>query len=205
MIRSLLFDMGNVLVHFSHQTMCRQMGVLCGRSAAEIRALLFDGGLQREFESGRVTEEDFHHQFEQAVGQPVDIDRLREAGSDIFTLNEPMLPVLDALKRYGHRLVLLSNTSVAHFDWVRDRFDVLERFDDFVVSYQVGAVKPERAIYEAALQQIACDPAEAFYTDDIAKYVERGHSFGLQAEVFTDAAGLVEQLCARGIDLGGAV
>ena len=202
-IRTLLFDLGNVLVRFSHERMCEQMGEVCRCAGAEIRRLLFDSGLQREFECGQLSEAEFHHRLEQELGRPIDIDKLRVAGSDIFELNEPLVPIIDALRRQGRRLVLLSNTSVTHFQWVKRRFDILERFDEFVVSFEIGAAKPEAAIYEAALDSIGCAPNECFYTDDIAAYVECGRRFGLQAEVFTDASALIKQLAERGVTLGG--
>jgi HAD superfamily hydrolase (TIGR01509 family) len=199
-IRTCLFDMGNVLLYFSHERMCRQIGELCGRTADDVRRLLFDSGLQLDFERGQISESEFHRRFEAAAGVEIDPAELRRAGSDIFELNEPMPELLDALKQRGIRLVLLSNTSVAHFDWARGKFDVLERFDACVVSYAAGAVKPEPAIYEAALREIGCPPAECFYTDDITNYVEAGRRFGLQAETFTDADSLRNHLAARGID-----
>ena len=62
-----------------------------------------------------------------------------------------------------------------------------------------GAIKPEPAIFEAALAAVRCRPAEAFYTDDIAAYVEAGRSHGLDAEVFTTATALRAHLAVRGI------
>ena len=55
MIQTFLFDMGNVLVSFCHDRMCRQMGELCGHSGPEIRKQLIDTGLQWELERGEVT------------------------------------------------------------------------------------------------------------------------------------------------------
>ena len=49
MIRTFLFDMGNVLVHFSHEKMCAQMGALCEKSAEEVRDVLFESGMQADF------------------------------------------------------------------------------------------------------------------------------------------------------------
>lgn len=199
MIRTFLFDMGNVLVHFSHDRMCAQIGALCGLSGPEMRKLLIDSGLQWEFERGRVSAEEFCAGLGAAAGAQFELAALKHAGSDIFDLNKPMLPILDALKARGHRLVLLSNTSIAHFEFVQENYDVLDRFDDFVVSFRVGALKPDRAIYEAALRTIQCDPSECFYTDDISAYVDAAREFGLQAEVFTDAATLRTQLHQREI------
>ena len=200
-IETVLLDMGNVLVHFSHDLMCAQMGGLCGLGGAEVRRLLLESDLQWEFERGRISIAEFHARFEKAVGRRVDRDELLHAGSNIFELNESIVPVLDELKRQGRRLVLLSNTSVAHFGFIKERWDVLARFDDYVVSYKVGAIKPEAAMFETALERIHCPPQACFYTDDIAAYVERGREFGLDAEVFTDTAAFIEHLSERGIKI----
>ena len=203
MIKTFLFDMGNVLVHFSHNLMCANIGALCDRSGAEVRRLLIDSGLQWEFERGTISDVEFHSRFQGCVARDIEFEALLAAGSDIFQLNASILPVLDALRKRGHRLVLLSNTSSAHFDWVTRHYSVLQKFDDFVVSYRVGALKPEPAIFAAALQAIQCDPPECFYTDDIPAYIDAGRNLGLNADVFTDTANLLRQLASHGIDLAG--
>ena len=200
-IQTFLFDMGNVLVHFCHDRMCRQIGELCGRSGPEMRRWLIDSGVQWEFERGRVSPDEIHQRLETATGIRIDMDRLATAASDIFSLNTSLLPVLDELKSRGHRLVLLSNTNVWHFEFVRRQFDVLRYFDDFVLSFEVGAMKPEPAIFQRALDVIDCDPAECFYTDDISDYVETARRVGLDAEVFTGVGELASQLAVRGMIL----
>jgi putative hydrolase of the HAD superfamily len=78
---------------------------------------------------------------------------------------------------------------------------VLEPFDELLLSYDVGAIKPEAGMYEAALKAIRCRPEECFYTDDIPTYVARGREFGLQAEIFTDVTALRGHLADREIDV----
>lgn len=201
MIKTLLFDMGNVLVFFSHERMCANIGRLCGRTASQVRTLLFDSNLNTEFESGRFTEQEFHARWQMLTERDIEFESLVTAGSDIFELNAPIVPVLDALRTQGFRLVLLSNTSISHFRWVSRQFSVLDRFDDYVLSYEAGAVKPDPAIFAAALRAIRCEPDECFYTDDIAAYVAEGRRHGLQAEVFTGVPTLLEHLAARGIEI----
>ena len=201
MIRTFLFDLGNVLLYFSHERMCAQLGALCGRSAREMRGLLMDSGLHDEYERGRLSEAAFQQRLESLLQRDLELAALQRAGGDIFESNPSMLPVLDALRARGHRLVLLSNTNETHINWVRAHFDVLQRFDECVLSFRVGAIKPEPAIYEAALMAIQCEPGECFYTDDIPAYVDRGREFGLVAEVFTGAEDLRGRLIARGIEV----
>lgn len=199
MIRTVVFDMGNVLVRFSHERMCEQIGGLCGRTGAEVKSLLLDSGLQWDFERGRVDEAGFHRRFEEAAGRRVPIDDLRHAASDIFMPNEGVGEIVLELKAAGYRLVLLSNTSIAHYEFIRSRWELLDPFDELVLSYEVGAIKPEPAIFEAVLRAIRCEPEEAFYTDDIRAYVEAGRTYGLDAEVFTTAEALRGHLAARDV------
>ncbi|MDP1799590.1 MAG: HAD family phosphatase [Planctomycetaceae bacterium] len=199
MIETVVFDMGNVLVHFSHERMCAQIGALCGRSAGEIRTVLMDSGLNAEFERGFLNPEEMCDRLSQAVGQELDMAALAEAYANIFTLNEPMLSILDALRDQGKRLVLLSNTSVWHYDFIWDRFPILQKLDEFVLSYRVGAIKPELPIFHAVVAALFCPVENAFYTDDIADYVRVGHAHGLQAEIFTDAVALRSHLADRGV------
>lgn len=201
-IRTFLFDMGNVLVHFSHERMCTQIGRLCHRTGPEVRAALIDSGLQWDFERGRISEGEFHRKLERVFDCRFELSELVEAGSDIFELNAPILPVLEELRGRGARLVLLSNTSVSHFEFVSRRFEVLNYFHDFVLSFEVGAMKPQPEIFHAALRKIECRPEECFYTDDIPDYVAAGRSHGLQAEVFTDVPALVAQLRQRRVGVG---
>ncbi len=199
MIRTCLFDMGNVLVFFSHDRMCEQLGRLCDRSAADIRTLLIESGIQWNYERGQLSGEQFRDWFQTATDCDVTMAAVNQAGSDIFCLNEPIVPILDQLKQSGMRLVLLSNTCQSHFDWIHEHFDVLSRFDDFVISCEVGAMKPEPEIYQAAIQKIGCRPEECFYTDDIPQYIAAGRAHGLQAEVYTDVPSLIRHLQALGV------
>ena len=202
-VRTLLIDLGNVLLYFSHERMCAQIAQACQAPLADLQQILFSGQLQRRFERGEISEEGFRQVLETKLGRPLDPEALRRAGSDIFSLNDPMVPLLDLWKRDGYRLVLLSNTCVTHYEWVLEHFDLLNRFDNCVLSYRVGAVKPEKAIFQAALEAIECPPEECFYTDDIEEYVHQGRSFGLKAEVFRDVPTLTSQLEKLGVKCDG--
>ena len=204
MIRTFLFDMGNVLVHFCHDRMCRQLAEVCDSDGETVRQLLFDTGLQADFERGRFSEAELHKLLEEHFDRPLPYTDLVHAGSDIFTLNASIVPVLDELKRRGYRLVLLSNTSVSHLNWVRRQWDVLDRFDHLVTSYAAGAIKPEPPIFDAALAAAECPPKQCFYTDDILEYITAARAYGIDAEQFTNTESLIGHLRERGVVLDDA-
>lgn len=200
MIRTCLFDLGNVLVDFSHERMCRQIAAVCRAQAEDIRTLLFDSGLEADFERGRISEQEVHSRIVATFGGPIDFAELMEAGADIFEPPRPaMSQLIGSLKSAGARLVLLSNTNTAHFGRLRNHLGLLDAFDAFVLSCEVGAIKPEAAIYAAAEDVAGCTPAECLYIDDLAANVEAGRRHGFDAELFTTVEDLVPRMRRRGI------
>ena len=98
-----------------------------------------------------------------------------------------------------YRLVLLSNTNAIHFEAIRENYHFLRHLHERILSYEVHAIKPEREIFQAALECCGCRPEECFYTDDIAAYVEAARRLGMDAVQFESLAQLERELQARGI------
>ena len=200
-IRCCFFDMGNVLVHFSHQKMCEQIGQLCQYSGDQINQLIIESGLLNKIELGLISEVEFHSHFQDLVSRQISFEELKRASSDIFDLNSEIVPILEELKRLEIRLVLLSNTSSAHVDFIREKFEILDLFDDYTLSYEVGSMKPDQEIYLDAIKKAECLPEECFYTDDIEQNILAAKKLGIKAVQFLSAAQLADDMKKRGIPL----
>jgi putative hydrolase of the HAD superfamily len=75
----------------------------------------------------------------------------------------------------------------------------MRHFDDTILSHEVGAMKPEPKIYEAAIEAARCRPEECFFTDDMPAFVEGARQHGIDAVQFTGLPQLENELRARGI------
>jgi putative hydrolase of the HAD superfamily len=133
------------------------------------------------------------------LGFETSFDNFRTIWSSIF-LPETLIPenLLVAL-RERYRLLLLSNTNAIHFEMVFERYPLLKHFDEYILSYKVGAMKPSPLIYQAALAKAECKPEECFFTDDIPAYVEGAKAQGIDAVQFQSAAQIEAELNARGV------
>jgi putative hydrolase of the HAD superfamily len=60
-------------------------------------------------------------------------------------------------------------------------------------------MKPDPAIFRAAITRAGCRPEECFYTDDIAEYVAGARAQGIDAVQFQSAGQIQGELKARGI------
>jgi HAD superfamily hydrolase (TIGR01509 family) len=68
-----------------------------------------------------------------------------------------------------------------------------------VLSYEVGAAKPDRAIFAAALRRAGTPPERAAYFDDVGSYVQAAREMGLRGYLFTDAPTFARQLAELGL------
>jgi putative hydrolase of the HAD superfamily len=200
MIRTLIFDLGKVIIPFDFSRGYRQMEELCGVSAADIPKRIGTTDLVIRLETGLIAPRDFVAELSQLLGLNVEYDQFCRIWSSIF-LPETLIPdaMLESLgKRY--RLVLLSNTNAIHFSMIRERYPLLRHFDALVLSHEVKALKPSPAIYREAVARARCAAGECFFTDDILAYVEAARKEGIDAEQFVSLEKLQQDLKARGIE-----
>ncbi|MGC1877905.1 MAG: HAD family phosphatase [Rhabdochlamydiaceae bacterium] len=195
MKRTIFFDLGNVLVFFDHQKMYAQVATYC-----DLDLNLVETEMQRHgnlYERGDVDSKGVYEEFCRLSQKKLHFDTLMAAMGDIFKPNDPVIAIALELKKNGHRLFLLSNTCDAHFVFASSQFPFLKYFDGYVLSYEVGALKPEKKIYEKALEIAGCEKKDCFYTDDILDYIETARSIGIDAEQYKTPHDLTHHLNAR--------
>jgi 2-haloacid dehalogenase len=100
--------------------------------------------------------------------------------------------LLGALDRRRVPMYALTNWSEETFPHALRRYPALGVFRDILVSGSVRLIKPERAIYELALSRFAVDAERCLFIDDKLANVRGAREVGMQAVLFTGAAGLRE-------------
>jgi len=194
------FDLGNVILHFSRSRQYRQMGDILGVSPEKISQFVERDDLLRQSETGQITPEEAHRLLCCAAENDCDFQALALADSDIFELNTSIEPLIVERARCGGRMGILSNTSKNHWEFCLSRFPLLrDCFEHYVLSYEVGVMKPETDIYRTAIKKTGLPAEEIFYTDDLEPNVLAAKECGLDAVLFTDTAQLIRELQLRGL------
>lgn len=200
MIRAVFFDLGQVLVPFDLKRGYLALAPHCPHPPEEIHRRIQQADLVRPFEEGRIPPERFVREISKLLDLNVDYRRFCELWSSIFLPETLVSESLVAGLARRYRLLLLSNTNAIHYEMIRERYPVMRHFHDAVLSYEVGALKPDDRIYQEALRRAGCPPEECFYTDDIAEYVEAARRHGFDAVQFQSAEQLERELKARGLN-----
>jgi glucose-1-phosphatase len=195
---AVVFDLGNVLVRFDDTIARDRMAARTGRPAAEIEAYFRGTPYATHLALGKITGQRFYRTVSKDLGFDGEYGEFAAIWSEIFTPIEPMLELSASLATRLPR-VLLSNTNVIHMRYILECFPVLQDFDAQILSYEVGLLKPDRAIYELMLRQCGLEAGRTLFIDDLRANVEGALAVGMRAISFEDAAQVRQELTKHGV------
>ena len=117
--------------------------------------------------------------------------------ADIFSEMPPMIALHAELRRRGIPTYVFSNTNDLAIEHIRRNFPFFANFDGYILSYEVGSMKPDARIYKALEAMTGKRGAEILYLDDRPENVDAGAARGWQVFLQTDPAksrAAIEQL-----------
>jgi len=194
MIQTVISDLGGVIVFFDNQIFYEKMANFSPFSQKEIRKLAFaESGLRDSFDKGRITPQQFYEKVIHKLEANIHYDEFFLFYNDVFSLNPPVLEIMKRLKA-NHKLVLLSNTDVMRFGFVEQRFPEILIFDDYVLSFEVGFMKPHPQIYREALRKAGTRAEKCVFIDDLKENIQGAEELALQGILFESPAKLTVAL-----------
>jgi len=200
MIKTILFDFGNVLAFFDHERALAQLVNHTDQKAERLRRLMYLDDLADRYECGQVTTDEVYAIACKDGGLTCTKAQFVHAFSDIFSLNPSIAELIPRLKQAGYRLVLASNTNDAHYAHYREQFkDLLTHFDAISVSHEAGARKPHEQFFAHTHKLASCEKHECVFIDDLAENVAAAKAFGWHAVQLTDFEALMPQLQSLGV------
>ena len=184
-IRAVIFDIGGVLVQQSDRTAQRRWEKRLGLEDGLLGREIWTMPISLQAEIGQASEDDawvaVADRFELT---PIDLGALR---GDFFSGSVWNVPLID----YARSLRARCQTGIISNAWPNARADVQrwvngDAFDDLIFSAEVGLAKPDRRIYDLALDRLLVQPAEAIFIDDVQGNVEAAQAIGMQGIRFVN-------------------
>lgn len=199
MIKAVVFDIGNVLLPFDFTVALRRL-----QQKSHVDSLMETmEPVKFAYESGAIDRAEFLAQMRTVLDYDGTEEEFVAAWQDIFTENTAMTEIVRALHAH-YPLYLLSNTSDLHMDYVFKMYPVFGLFKDAVYSYRVKCFKPDRKIYELALQQFGIEAGNTLFIDDLLPNIVTARELGLCAihYDYKKHGDLIPQLEAAGVTIG---
>ncbi len=200
MIKLFVFDLGNVILPFDNRQIAEKLYArseakgLC--SSADLFRYLFDlrSGSINAYEEGLASSLEFFMDVRDRYKLGLDFEEFKDIWNNIFHENLEVNEIIVYLKAKGFPLFLLSNTNELHFAHIIARYPIVHLMDEWILSFEIGAKKPKRRIYDAIFEKVDVNTDEVLYIDDTEEYVEYARSMGMNGLVFREAADLWKAL-----------
>jgi len=181
-----VFDLGKVLVDFDYSIAGRKISERSAKSAPDIQKLLDHSPLLYRYETGLMTRQEFFEEVRRATDFRGNIEEFSGFFADIFWEIPPMIEIQATLRRKGIPTFIFSNTNDLAIQHIRRNFPFFANFDGYILSYEIGAMKPDAKIYEALEKMAGKRGAEILYLDDRQENVDGGAARGWQVILQTD-------------------
>lgn len=191
----MLFDMGGVLV---------ELGPLDEFLGTAMPATLFwpkwlASPTVRRFERGECSNDEFgrglRSEFDLDLSPAEILERFRAFPRGLFAGAADLV----AAVADGVATAVLSNTNQLHWEEQADNAIIRDLFDHRFLSYELGLVKPDAAIFERVLAELALSPHEVLFIDDNQLNVDGARALGLDAHVGDGVDEAREVLASRNL------
>lgn len=185
--KAIIFDLGNVLLPIDLSLTYEAFSAYSTLSSSEIASAIMEHQLWVPYEAGKQNDAEFRLFLRERLVLTVSDDEFDIAFSALLLdFHAGVYEWIASLKSQYH-LVLLSNTSSIH----AERFtkvalgpegqNLFSLFHQVYYSFQMGLVKPDKAIYQQVLDEQGFSPEEVLFFDDNVANINSAKSMGIQS------------------------
>ncbi len=173
-----VFDLGKVLVDFDYSIAAKKIAARSANQIEDLHEFLGGSPLLMRFETGQMNKQQFFSEVQKVTGFTGSLDEFIGYFADIFVPIPRMLELHAELKSKKIPTYIFSNTNEIAAGHIRDKFPFFGGFDGYILSYEVGAMKPVGKIYDALERMSGRRGADIFYIDDRSENVEAAAARG---------------------------
>ena len=181
MIKTILCDLGGVIVKVEENKTIEGLAKFSKRSKKYVKKYYLNSLKRSSFDLGKISPKRIFADFKKDLSLKLTFKQFKKTWTlSITGLNKNMEKLLHKLKKH-YKLVLFSNTDEIYFYHIKNKYKVLNIFDDYILSYKVGHKKPSSFIYLYAMKKTRKLPIHLLYIDDLAVHIRAAKRFGIKA------------------------
>ncbi len=151
----------------------------------------------RSFNAGKpITERELWSRVLNELGKSEKLEAVMVFVKDMRvnkSLNQPVLDLIDSIRINGYKTGLLSNNSVEAANMMRST-GLDSHFDVFMVSAEIGLMKPDPSIYNLFTKELGVKTSELIFIDDSQRSLSTAEECGYTPIHFTNYENLVSAL-----------
>lgn len=201
MIEVIVFDLGGVIVNVNFKS---PLGMLFDNSGAESNTFKDKSNfskLLRQYDMGIISAVDFHEKIIDHLDIELSFDEFIRASNDAIEAGDDGIDDIVKSLSKKYKLAILSNTNPVHYEYIKEKYSIIELFDHILLSYKMKAMKPDIEAYEELINSTLKSPSQHLFIDDRIENIDAAKEIGMDGICYESIKGLKVALRERGIDV----
>jgi epoxide hydrolase-like predicted phosphatase len=206
-IKCVIFDLGDVIVDLDFSRFFNEIITPSPLNKPQATIYLEFFRQSDIYHQGKITDEEFFKQSCELleIGEELTQTHFFEAFNSIISnLNTDVVKIVKQIKENNSiKIMCLSNINASHWKYLKkQKWDIWELFDEFILSHEIQLTKPDPEIFKLAIRKARCKPKEILFIDDGLNNIRTALELGINCIRFTNSVDLITELPKLGIKLG---
>ena len=181
-IRNIIFDLGNTLVYYDFRYFYEGVSRLEKKlQPVALQRFITEKKLGDKLCTGKIHPKQAFRIIKKKFNMKIGYNDFIYLYANIFWENTYMKNFLEKITKYGEfKIVLLSNTDIVHFGFIKKNFPYVNLIRYKVLSYKTGMLKPSKKIFLYTLKKYKFLKNETLLIDDLKPNIEVAASLGIK-------------------------
>ncbi|MBC7863822.1 MAG: HAD family phosphatase [Bacteroidia bacterium] len=178
--KAIIFDLGKVVFDYSFDNTFNFIAALTGKDFSFVKNNFPLDDQWELFEKGLKTPQEISSHVSACIQHEISLTDFEKAWDVLYLdLYSGMEELLVELKR-NYRVIALTNTNEIHAKvWRKKYANALSHFEKILSSHELKMRKPEKEIYQAAIDFLGMNPQEIIFLDDLPENIKAANEMGI--------------------------
>lgn len=201
MIKAIVFDLDGVYFVNGKENFIKKIVGMGVTEEEAKRVFLKSEEMNFKYKTGEWSDEEY---WNWAIGQwglKISVEEVIKLLIEGYELNNEVVETVKKVRGKGYKTLICSNNFPARVEGLRERFKFLDNFEVAVFSYEVGAAKPDKKIFEKLIEKSGCRAEEIIYADDNEINIKSAKELGINTLIFSGFEGFVTEMRGLGVEI----
>jgi glucose-1-phosphatase len=201
-IRTLLFDLGGVIIDFDFERAFRFWAARASRDPAELARRFSLDEPYEQHERGELSASAYFAALRRSLNLSLSDDDLIAGWNDVYLGVSPGILAMLSIASQRFPLYAFTNSNPTHqSEWSVRFANELSIFDKIFVSSEIGLRKPDPEAFSEVAMQTGLRVSEFLFFDDTPENVEGARTAGMRAVLVQSSSDVHDALLQLGLEV----
>jgi len=201
MIKAICFDLDGVYFVNGKSNFITNLGKYGVSEDEAKRVFLKSDEMNKMYKEGKMPDDEY---WSWAIDQwriDLTVQEVINLLIEGYEINEDVVKVVKDVRENGYKTLICTNNFPARINGLDKRFGLLDNFDAYVFSYEIGATKPSTKIFQILVDRSGVKAGEIVFADDNDANLDGAKEVGIQAFFYEGFEHFMGKLKELGVEL----